>query len=154
MTKEQDELIKNSEELIKNSEELISAPTEGPSLIICDMYNDYKHLFNKEAQEAADKERSKTSIGCVFFGFTVKNENDIPNAAEKLINTINHYAKKGYITKFLVPLSHLKLDSLVDGFAVYSWPIFTKEGSDEVNTNKHDFVYREENLIPAWKSTD
>lgn len=145
MTKEQDELI-------EKSQAPLTVPIEGPSIIVHNIYDDYKHLFNKQAQEAADKEKpSKLLDGQQYFAWMVKDKKDIPKAVQELVNTINYYAEKGYVTKFLIPLSYLELPfgDLPLNFAVFSWPVFTKEGFDEVEVDKPNCLCKEGEIMKA-----
>lgn len=143
------------QEVLKEAEELLkSAPTQGSSLKVEDIYLPLNHLFDQAAKRAFEnvvtqltiqresKVVSTTKIKVIdqvrYFGAQAVGERKIFDACQKVANIVNLYANKGYVTGVLVKLCLMQLATepfQLERYIVFSYVSLSPEGLEYLKLN-------------------
>ena len=150
-------------EKLDKLEKVLEAPhdniVQGPAYNLTDIYPEYRHLFNEQAQEAFAKERAYHQIRqipgtmefemALYLVVRVLGKHNIPKGVEKIVEIVNRHSDQ--LIRPLTALAYISLYYLGYGpqtdanteYAVFSFPVFSQKGVKEVEAAKYDIQSQE-----------
>lgn len=146
---------KSAKSILDEAEELLKrVPDEGSSLKVTDIYLPLNHLFDHAAKRAFETvvhqtssqrelkvistTRTKVIDQVKYFGATAVGERKIFDAAQKVANTVNFYANKGYVTGVLSKLIMYQLATepfQLERWLLLSYVSLSPEGLEYLTNN-------------------
>ena len=153
-TNKTETLIEKLDKLEKALEASHDNIVQGPAYDLTNIYPEYRHLLNKQAQEALDRPNATNQIRqkqgsmevelAEYFTVRAVGKHNIPKAVEKIIEVLNKHSEE--IICPLIALSYIELYYLGYGpktennteYVVYSFPILSQKGYWDVRAAKYD----------------